>query len=236
MSFNSCMGDSVNIVHFIYIDEKPRIMKRLNGWYIILHLSLLPPVNEVWGKVMFFLGVCHEFCSQGGLLWGVSALGEVVCSRGGGCQTETLQFFLHFFAIFFCIFFPLFFTTHTHHGQWAGDMHPTGMHSCFHWIHRQKYYYCSQTKFAKVMFLQVSVCPQGACMVGGGVHGRGACMAGGHAWQGGMHGRGHPWQGEGMHGRGHVWQGVCIAEGACMAGEIATAAGSTHPTGMHSCI
>ena len=50
----------------------------------------------------------------------------------------------------------------------------------------------------------------------GGMHGRGAwqglCMAGG------MHGR------EGMHGRG-----------ACMAGEMATAVDSTHPTGMHSC-
>ena len=75
----------------------------------------------------------------------------------------------------------------------------------------------------------LSFCPQGACVVVGGVHGRGACvrgvhgggghvwwvacmargacMAGGHTWQGGMHGRGacmaggHAWQG-GMHGRG----------------------------------
>ena len=64
-------------------------------------------------------------------------------------------------------------------------------------------YYRPQTKFAKVMFLQVSVCPRGgghawqggrawgACMVGGGgMCGRGACMAGwacvvggGRAWQ-----------------------------------------------------
>ena len=36
-----------------------------------------------------------------------------------------------------------------------------------------KYFYRPQTKFAKVMFLQVSVCPQG------GVHG---CSQGGHAW------------------------------------------------------
>ena len=28
---------------------------------------------------------------------------------------------------------------------------------------------------------------------------------------------------------GHAWQGVCVA------GEMATAVGSTHPTGMHSC-
>ena len=59
----------------------------------------------------------------------------------------------------------------------------------------------------------------GACMVGG------ACMAGGHAWQGGMLGRGHAWQ-----------RGAYMAKGACMhVGETATEAGSTHPTGMHSC-
>ena len=72
---------------------------------------------------------------------------------------------------------------------------------------------------------------------------------------GGMHGRGHEWQGAcmagGMHGRGHAWQGACMAggmnggvrgtgvrdrgRGACMAGEMATAASSMHPTGMHSC-
>ena len=94
-------------------------------------------------------------------------------------------------------------------------------------------FYRPQTKFAKVMFLQVSVCPRlvwcvwGACMVGtfvvGGVHGRG-----------GMHGRGmggggHAWQGAcmagGMYGRGHAWWGVCrvgacMAEGAYMAGGV----------------
>ena len=30
---------------------------------------------------------------------------------------------------------------------------------------------------------------------------------------------------------GQVWQGVC----ACVAGETATVADGTHPTGMHSC-
>ena len=57
-----------------------------------------------------------------------------------------------------------------------------------------------------------------------------------------------------MHGRGSmacmqgVWAcmagavcmagGVCgmVGGGGCMAGEMATAAGSTHPTGMHSCL
>ena len=64
----------------------------------------------------------------------------------------------------------------------------------------------------------------------------GACMARGHARQGGMcgkrgvHGRGYVcWRS--MHSRGHVWwMGV-----ACVAGEMATAAVGTHPTGMHSC-
>ena len=61
---------------------------------------------------------------------------------------------------------------------------------------------------------------------------------------GGMHGQ------EGMHGKGggvwqrgacmvsgHVWpKGACMVRGcACVAGEMATAAGSTHPTRMYSC-
>ena len=107
-------------------------------------------------------------------------------------------------------------------------------------------YYCPQTKFAKDMFLYVSVYPRGrghvwqggvrrreACVAGGmcgrGCTWQGACVAGagcvhggGHAWHGGMHGReGHgAWQ-EGE--RGHVWQGAYMARaaymaGACMAG------------------
>ena len=72
----------------------------------------------------------------------------------------------------------------------------------------------------------------------GGMHGGhawGACMVGGHAWQGDMHGRGHAWQGMCMTG-GPAWQGVCIVGGTCMAGETATAADGTHPTGMYSCL
>ena len=54
---------------------------------------------------------------------------------------------------------------------------------------------------------------------GGGMHGRWACVGGGHAWQKGVPGR-----------------GACMAErGLCVAGETATAANGTHPTGMHSC-
>ena len=69
-----------------------------------------------------------------------------------------------------------------------------------------EYYYRPQTKFAKVMFLQVSVCPQG----GGGMHG---CSGGG---------------------------GMCgCSRGACMGYDemwrYGQWAGSTHPTGMHSC-
>ena len=55
------------------------------------------------------------------------------------------------------------------------------------------YYYLPQTKFAKVMFLPVSVCPQGAMHSGGG-----SAWQGGHAWRGG--GVWCAWRG-GMHGR-----------------------------------
>ena len=56
---------------------------------------------------------------------------------------------------------------------------------------------------------------KGACTAKGGMcgGGEGACMAGGACVVGG-----------GMCGRG------------CMAGETATAADGTHPTGMHSCL
>ena len=52
-------------------------------------------------------------------------------------------------------------------------------------------------------------------MGGKGGHGgeRGVCVVKGHVYRGGMHGR-----------------------GACVAGETATAADGTHPTGMHSCV
>ena len=57
----------------------------------------------------------------------------------------------------------------------------------------------------------------------------GASVAGGHAWKGGECVE------VGMHGRG-----VCVAgrdawKGACVAGQRATAADGTHPTGMDSC-
>ena len=74
------------------------------------------------------------------------------------------------------------------------------------------------------------MCGRGACLVGG-ICGRGCVWQGvsmvGSCMAGGMHGRGHAWQGK--HGRGYAWLGVCVA------GEMATAAGGMHPTGMHSC-
>ena len=88
-----------------------------------------------------------------------------------------------------------------------------------------------QTMFAKVMFLHLSVNRGGmhgsrvacmsrvagmagglACIVRGGVHGRCMCMAG--------------------------WcecQGACVARGCALWDTVGQCAGSTHPTGMHSC-
>ena len=66
-----------------------------------------------------------------------------------------------------------------------------------------------ERSIAKVMFSQRSVCPQG-----------------GHAWPG--CGSGRAWQG------GCVAGGAHVAKGSCVAGETTTAAGGTHPTGMHS--
>ena len=78
-------------------------------------------------------------------------------------------------------------------------------------------------KFAKVMFSQVSVCPQE------GMH------CGGHVWQGGMHGMGHAWQGacmaRGMHGRGHAWQGGMYGRGVCVAGGHAWQEGGVYGRG-----
>ena len=102
-------------------------------------------------------------------------------------------------------------------------------------------FYRPQTKFAKVMFSQVSVCPsgggvhgRGTCVVVGGVHGRGHAWLGGRAWQGGMCG-----------GRGeHAWQGgMCVCGGACMAGWACMARGacvveegSMHGRGVCVCV
>ena len=64
-----------------------------------------------------------------------------------------------------------------------------------------RFYICYhlQTKFAKVMASQVSVCPRGDML------GRWACMAQGHAWQGGMAKR-HAWLGGACVVGGRAWQ------------------------------
>ena len=93
-------------------------------------------------------------------------------------------------------------------------------------------------KFAKVMFLHLSVSHsvhRGG--VGGG--GGGGMCGGGHAWQGGIHGsgghvwQGHAWQGVymgGMYGGGACVVGAC-GRGACMAGgKGACVAGGVHGT------
>ena len=50
-----------------------------------------------------------------------------------------------------------------------------------------------------------------------------------------MHDKGCAWQ-EGLHDKGVCMVRTCMVRGcACVAGEMATAADGTHPTGMHSC-
>ena len=63
-----------------------------------------------------------------------------------------------------------------------------------------QHYYRPQTKFAKVMFLHLSV----ILFTGGGMHGGGM---GGMCGRGGV---GHAWW-VGVHG-GHVWLGACMAD------------------------
>ena len=85
-----------------------------------------------------------------------------------------------------------------------------------------EYLYRPQTKFAKVMFLQVSVCPHGgyACVVAP----RGVCVVA-------AGGRGHAW----LLLRGHVWLlrgGACVvALGGCawlLGGACVVAPGGMH--------
>ena len=89
------------------------------------------------------------------------------------------------------------------------------------------FYYRPQTKFAKVMSLQVSVCPQG----------EGGCVAGGCLWQEGVHGRRACVVG-GMCGGGMCGRRACMP---CMLSPLADTmgygqwTGGTHHTGMHSC-
>ena len=81
---------------------------------------LLPPANEVWGKVMFLQASVILLTGGGGAL-------------RGGCASLVVEtppnfFFQFFFPFFFPIFFSIIFQMVD--GQWAGGTHPTGMHSC----------------------------------------------------------------------------------------------------------
>ena len=72
-------------------------------------------------------------------------------------------------------------------------------------------FYRPQAKFAKVMFLQVSVC----LSTGEPAWWRWVCVAGGHVWQGAHARWGLAWRG-GMCGRGGMHgSGVCVTGGVC---------------------
>ena len=91
-----------------------------------------------------------------------------------------------------------------------------------HWVNTRnqmgRSFYCPQAKFAKVMFLHVSV-----------ILSRGGCLFLGGPAPGGVCSRGSAWSRRG-----------CLVPGGggeCLVGrppQTATAAGGTHPTGMHS--
>ena len=124
----------------------------------------------------------------------------------------------------------------------------------FNYHHRPSFFYRPQTKFAKVMFLHLSVIysvHRGGRASQGGMCGRGGHVWwGGHVWQRGMHGQGSCMAG-GMCGggacvvgRGHAWQGGHACAGGCachahrprtLRDTVGQCAGGTHPTGMHSC-
>ena len=83
-----------------------------------------------------------------------------------------------------------------------------------------------RNEVGKVMFLQVSVCPQW-----GGAWSRGSLVGGG-SWSGGVPGP------RGVPGLGVAWfgeVGIPACTEADPPGETATAVDGTHPTGMHSC-
>ena len=90
-----------------------------------------------------------------------------------------------------------------------------------------KYYYRPQTKFAKVMFSQVSVCPQREGGTWAGTPQASTPPRQVHPQAGSPPGRCTPWVGTPRAGTPPRPQ--------CMLG-YGQQAGGTHPTGMHSCI
>ena len=106
-------------------------------------------------------------------------------------------------------------------------------------------FYRPQRSWGKVIFSEA--CVKNSVHSGrGGMHGRGVCMVGA-CMAGGCIVGGHAWQGVCGRGGGFAWWGACMAGGACVAGHAwhtcppadtvrySQWAGSTHPTGMHSC-
>ena len=93
------------------------------------------------GQGNIFAPVCHSVhrvvcvcvCSGGCLLpgGGGGSAGEGGVCTWGGCLVENPP--TNFFFAFLFAFFSFFFTIQTHHGQWAGGTHPTGMHSCYYY-------------------------------------------------------------------------------------------------------
>ena len=53
----------------------------------LAHMSVLPPANEIWGKVIFSRSVCKSFCSEGGSLYDVTSClvpGPMFLQSSGG--------------------------------------------------------------------------------------------------------------------------------------------------------
>ena len=82
-----------------------------------VHPPLLPPANEVWGKVICLQAcVCHQegYLLLGGLLQGGTWSGGVHGPRGGAWWAPPTA-------------------------TAAGDMHPTGMDFCFDKFYKQPF-------------------------------------------------------------------------------------------------
>ena len=184
-----------------------------------------------------------EVSDQGVSVWGVSVQGGYLSGLFSVTETPVTVEDRAVRIILECILVFLFFPVGHQVALWltvSMDTHPdkTVFHTCWscddsediqirHVVYKLPtylayryfclfslcFYYRPQTKFAKVMFLHLSVIlftGWGACMAGGVrsspcvargrgcMHGRGACVAGG-----GMHGRGAG----GMCSGGCAWQG-----------------------------
>ena len=105
--------------------------------------KMLLPATTKLGQGNIFIGVCQEFCSQGG--GGGLVPGGVVSNFSGGRGVSPIFQRVSnfsggspsFFFFFFSIFFPQKKSSGMHQtpppqdGQCAAGTHPTGMHSCY---------------------------------------------------------------------------------------------------------